>query len=86
MRVGLLTVFLLAALAATTGSASATDVPTAPSGLTWTPTGITWQDNSGNEDGFRLEKLIFGEWLFVTQYPPTQPAARPFRLATMSDA
>lgn len=69
MRVGLVIVFLLAALAATAGSASATDAPAAPSELTWTPTGITWQDNSDNEDGFRLEKLIFGEWLLATQYP-----------------
>jgi hypothetical protein len=58
------------------GSALATDVPAAPSQLTWGSTGISWKDNSDNEDGFRLEKLVWGEWLFVAEYPANTTSAQ----------
>jgi hypothetical protein len=66
-------VFLIAAFVGLTAAVSghrvaASEPPAAPSELTWTPTAVTWQDNSDDEDGFRLEKLIFGEWLFAAQY------------------
>jgi hypothetical protein len=76
----------------------ATEAPSAPSGLTWGSVGISWQDNSDNEDGFRLEKLVWGEWLFVAEYPANTTSAQgvplghppgcliPLRLIAFNDA
>ncbi len=50
-------------------------LPLAPSNLTWGSSAISWQDNSDNETGFRLEKLIRGEWLDVSTYPADTTSA-----------
>lgn len=48
--------------------------PAAPTNFRWEgglhePLQLWWDDNSNNEDGFRLKQLVGGEWVEVATYP-----------------